>query len=157
VADGKIVFALDGLPNQIPGALPPGLKVEQADGNHVIQELAPGQYGLYAHMQPGSVKVKSGDTVKAGQLLGLVGNSGNTSAPHLHFHVMDRPATLASSGLPYLFSNFELMGRTPGTAAFDEAEEKGIPIPIIPEKNDGLHRDEYPLDQSLINFSETVP
>ena len=46
-------------------------------------------------MQPGSLKVKVGDTVKTGQVLGLLGNSGNTDSPHLHFHVMDGPSPLA--------------------------------------------------------------
>lgn len=157
VADGKIMNAVDGLPNQVPGKLPEGMTAEQADGNHVIQEIAPGRYGLYAHMQPGSVRVKTGDFVKAGQVLGLVGNSGNTSAPHLHFHVMDSDSALASNGLPYVFSGFNLIGRTPGTEAFDKAETEGIPIQILPVKDPGLRRNELPLDQSVVNFPAVLP
>jgi hypothetical protein len=155
VADGKVIFAADGMPNQIPGNLPEGLQAEQADGNHVIQELSPGHYALYAHMQPGSVRVKTGDVVKAGQVLGLVGNSGNTSAPHLHFHVMDRPSALGSNGLPYVLSGFDLVGRTPGTEAFDKAEAEGAPVKILPVKNPGPHQNELPLDQNVVSFGSS--
>jgi hypothetical protein len=51
---------------------------------------------FYAHMRPGSLKVKVGDKVVTGQVLGVLGNSGNTDAPHLHFHVMDGPSPLLS-------------------------------------------------------------
>ena len=58
-------------------------------------------------MQPGSLKVEVGDRVRADQVLGLLGNSGNTDAPHLHFHVMDSPSPLLSDGLPFELAAFE--------------------------------------------------
>jgi len=155
VADGKVAGAFDGLPNQVPGKLPEGLKPEEADGNHVIQEIAPGRFALYAHMIPGSVKVKAGQTLKQGQEIGWVGNSGNSSAPHLHFHVMDGPEALGSNGLPYVLSQFESKEKVPGTAAFDEAEAKGTPLTLLPVPQPGLHRDELPLDQWVIQFMES--
>ncbi len=154
VADGKVVQTQDGLNNQIPGKLPEGIKAEEADGNHVIQEIAPAHYALYAHMIPGSVKVKTGEMLKSGQVIGLVGNSGNSSAPHLHFHVMDGPSALGSNGLPYVLAQFESKEKTPGTAAFDAAEAKGAPVPLLPVSHPGLHRDELPLDQWVIQFIE---
>ncbi|HEX5033696.1 MAG TPA: peptidoglycan DD-metalloendopeptidase family protein, partial [bacterium] len=84
VANAEVVAALDGLPNQVPGKLPASIDLAQADGNHVILRLDSGHYALYAHLKPGSVRVKAGDKVQTGQVLGLVGNSGNTSEPHLH-------------------------------------------------------------------------
>lgn len=56
---------------------------------------------FYAHLKPGSVQVEEGDTVSAGKVLAQVGNTGNTSAPHLHVHVMDRPSAIASASIPY--------------------------------------------------------
>jgi murein DD-endopeptidase MepM/ murein hydrolase activator NlpD len=64
-------------------------------------------FAFYAHMQPGSLRVKLGEKVRRGQVLGLVGNSGNSTAPHLHFHVTDANSPLESEGLPYVFESFE--------------------------------------------------
>ena len=78
---------------------------------------------LYAHLQSGSLKVKQGDKIKRGDPIGLVGNSGNTSAPHLHFHVMDGPSPLTSEGVPYVIDAFATRGRLRSTAVFDQLRE----------------------------------
>ncbi|MFE3722332.1 M23 family metallopeptidase [Streptomyces cyaneofuscatus] len=70
-------------------------------GNHVILDLGDGTFALYAHLQRGSLQVKAGDTVRAGQRLGRVGNSGNTTEPHLHFHLMDGPDPDDARGVPF--------------------------------------------------------
>ncbi|MFI5723838.1 M23 family metallopeptidase [Streptomyces cyaneofuscatus] len=70
-------------------------------GNHVILDLGDGTFALYAHLQRGSLQVKAGDTVRAGQLLGRVGNSGNTTEPHLHFQLMDGPDPDSARGIPF--------------------------------------------------------
>src|SRR4249919_1140467 len=64
--------------------------------------------------------------------LGRVGNSGNTSAPHLHFHVMDGPSPLASHGLPYVIDSFTVTGAIANTPEADEAVEDGAPVPMVP-------------------------
>ena len=152
VADGVVASMEDGLPNQVPGKLPEGLDVNQADGNHIILLIAPGHYALYAHLKPGSVRVKPGDRVTAGQVIAQVGNSGNTSEPHLHFHLMDGPSTLASNGLPYVLKSFEWLGRAGSTAAFDKAAAEGSALAIQDEKPPRNHRDQLPLDLSLVRF-----
>jgi murein DD-endopeptidase MepM/ murein hydrolase activator NlpD len=76
----------------------------------VIIDLGGGHFAFYAHFQPGSLRVKLGDRVKRGQVLGLVGNSGNSTEPHLHFHVSDANSPLATEGIPYVFDAFELRG-----------------------------------------------
>ncbi|MGP4026486.1 M23 family metallopeptidase [Actinomadura sp. 3N407] len=72
-------------------------------GNSVVLDLGDGVYAVFAHVRRGSVRVKKGDRVRAGDVLGEVGNSGNSSEPHLHFHLMDRPRPLAAAGLPFAF------------------------------------------------------
>ena len=75
---------------------------------------AAASYAFYAHLQPGSLKVKLGDKVRRGQVVGLVGNSGNSTEPHLHFHVSDANSPLGCEGLPYALDAFEVQGRIGG-------------------------------------------
>jgi murein DD-endopeptidase MepM/ murein hydrolase activator NlpD len=152
VADAKVFAAVDRYKNQIPGELPHDITLEEADGNHIVLDLGNAKYALYAHLKPGSIMVKEGDTVKRGQVLGIVGNTGNSSAPHLHFHVMSSESTLGSNGLPYVIDEFNLLEKAPSTEAFDKAEIEGIPLRVIPVDKPGTHINELPLDQNVVNF-----
>lgn len=125
VADGPVVAVLDGLPEQVPGAAPAGLTLAQYGGNHVVQDIGNGNFAFYAHLQTGSVKVKPGDQLTTGQVLGHVGNTGNSTGPHLHFHVMSTADPLRADGLPFVFRSFKLTGRLADLAAVDTLEAGG--------------------------------
>ncbi|MBA3408660.1 MAG: M23 family metallopeptidase, partial [Solirubrobacterales bacterium] len=86
-APGRVAAVRDGAPENTPPHTAPGVTTEGAAGNYVTQNLGGGRFALYAHLQPGSLRVRPGDQVQRGQVLGLVGNSGNSTEPHLHFHV----------------------------------------------------------------------
>ena len=152
VADARVVSVVNDQPLQVPGALPENLSIAQEDGNNVVLDLGDGRFALCAHMQPGSVRVKKGDKVRRGEVLGLVGNSGNTSAPHVHFHVMDGPSPLASNGVPYLMDRFSVSEQGVSTQAFRTAESMGTPLEVEPVQYPGTHRDELPLDLSIATF-----
>jgi Peptidase family M23 len=152
VADAKVISVTDGLPEQTPGKYPENIPIEQADGNSVVLDLGGSRYAVYAHLQPGKIRVHQGDSVKRGQVLGLVGNTGNSVAPHLHFHVVSNPSPLAANGLPYEIDHFEVTGATPGTAAFDQAEEKGTPLTIEQFSPHHHVTNGLPLDQLIISF-----
>ncbi len=157
VADATVVSVVDEYEDQVPGKLPSDMTLAEVDGNHVVLDLGNEQFAFYAHFQPGSVRghgVKVGDRVCRGQVLGLVGNSGNTSAPHLHFHVMSSPSTLGSNGLPYVIEDFELFGRAPSTAAFDKAEQDGTPLAMEEVEYPGSHSKELPLDLRVVGFPD---
>jgi hypothetical protein len=153
VAEATVASVTDGLPEQTPGKYPSNIPLDQADGNSVILDLGEQRYAMYAHMQPGTIQVRVGQRVAAGQLLGLVGNSGNSVAPHLHFQVMDRRSSLAANGLPYEMKGFQITGRSPGTKAFDEAEEKGSPLAVAPVSVVPPVKGALPLDQLIISFA----
>jgi len=116
VADGIVVARKDSIPQNIPGANSRAVPItlETVGGNHVILDLGGGRFAFYAHLQPGSLRVKLGDRVKKGQVLGLVGNSGNSTEPHLHFHMADGNSPLGSEGIPYAFEALDVMGRCQG-------------------------------------------
>ena len=77
-------------------------------GNYVIMEISENKFAFFAHFQNGSIKVKIGDNVKRGEILGKVGHSGNSTAPHLHFHIMDSVDFLKAKGIPCVFEKYEL-------------------------------------------------
>jgi hypothetical protein len=119
VADGVVTEIKDGIPQNVPNAekyvVP--ITLETIGGNHVIVDIGGGRFAFYAHMQPGSLRVKVGDHVKTGDVLGLVGNTGNSSEPHLHFDICDASSMLACEGLPYAFASFEVTGDASGEGA----------------------------------------
>ncbi|BBY74194.1 peptidase M23 [Mycolicibacterium parafortuitum] len=119
VGDGPVVDVQDGLPEQIPGVTPTGLALNEYGGNYVVQDLGDGNYAFYAHMQTGSVRVKPGEQLTARQVIGSLGNSGNSDAPHLHFHVMDSPDPLGSNGLPFVFTEYSLDSRVTSDVAVE--------------------------------------
>lgn len=149
VSDATVVAASDGLPDQVPGD-PKPVPAEHADGNFVMLDLGDGRYANYAHLQPGTITVKPGDQVEAGQRLGLVGNSGQTGVPHLHFHAMDRPLLAEAVGLPYEFKSFTVQG-VADLESVDQAVTTGTAARVDPTGT-GPHENQLPLEMTVLNF-----
>jgi hypothetical protein len=151
VADARVVAAADRFPDQIPND-PKPVTIRQADGNYVILALGRGRYAFYAHLKPGSLRVKRGDRVREGDVLGLLGNSGSSTGPHLHFHVMDRPSALAADGMPYVFDRFRTVGRIPPLDdSLIATVNAGKPVPVDPA-GAGPHRRELPRGRDVVSF-----
>jgi Peptidase family M23 len=148
VANGTVVEIGDGLPEQVPGKLPEGATIQMAAGNHVVVDIGEGRFAFYAHMQPGSLKVKVGDRVITGQVLGLLGNSGNTDAPHLHFHVMDGPSPLVSNGLPYVFTSFSGQGMLKDEKPLFTGGQVDVDESVLA----GPHKKQLPLNDQVVSF-----
>ncbi len=127
VSDATVHLVKDEIPENVPHmterAVPMGW--DTVSGNFVLLDLGSGRFAFYGHLQPGSIRVKAGERVKAGQVLGRVGNSGNSTEPHLHFHVSDGLA-LGGDGLPF---------------AIDAFIKEGV-----------RHEKEIPLDDWVVNF-----
>jgi hypothetical protein len=107
-ADGVVVRAVDGLPDQRIGERDPA----NPAGNHVVIDFGHGEYGFLAHLRRGSVAVAAGDRVAAGAPIGRCGNSGNSSEPHLHFHLQTTPDLGRGDGLPAQFAAYRADGAT---------------------------------------------
>jgi hypothetical protein len=154
VANAKVVSVLNDLDDQVPGRLPEpsSITIETVDGNHIVLDLGGGRFAFYAHLQKNSIKVHPGDAVKKGAVLAKLGNTGNTSAPHLHFHIMNRPSPMAADGIPYLIDAFDFSGQI-DIAAFEAAPglagdwAKGRIAK--PERR----AQQFPLNLNIINFA----
>ena len=153
VGDGPVVAALDGLPEQAPGVTPSGLKLDEYAGNHIVQDLGDGNYALYAHIKAGTVKVKPGDRLTAGQVIGALGNTGNSDAPHLHFHLMSTPDPLRSDGLPFVFSSFALDSKVTAQNALDPLLD-GEPAPLQPGFVARDEKDVSPLVLDVMTYAD---
>lgn len=144
VADGVVTQTKDGIPQNTPGAkaLAVPITLETIGGNHVIEDIGGGLYAFYAHLQPGSLRVKVGDRIRRGQVLGLLGNSGNSSEPHLHFQICDANSELGSEGIPYAFRSFEVQGKGWGWKS-SESHEAAV-----------KHEMEIPAENAVVRFEE---
>lgn len=142
VANGTVVEVKDSIPENVPGinsrAVP--ITLETVGGNHVIIDIGGGHYAFYAHLKPGGVKVKLGDPVKRGQVIGLVGNTGNSTEPHLHFHISDAASPLGSEGEPYRLESFDVVGHC---AMLGGGCQRSAPV---------TRKGEVPLANTLIRF-----
>jgi hypothetical protein len=136
VADATVARIKDGIPENTPGEDSSAVTdTDDAElGNYLILDLGGGNYCLYAHLQPGSLRVKAGDRVKRGQTLGLVGNSGSSTEPHLHFQVMNGTSLLDPEGVPYLIDSFELLSGP----------------------NAGWEMDALPMENMLVKFGPVI-
>ena len=127
-ADGQVVAVLDGEQEDVGLLQQPGEPlqtyvqriVERQNqqltrgargiiGNHIVIRHGD-EYSFYAHLKPGSLRVKVEDTVTRGQPIAAVGSSGSSTEPHLHFHVCDGPDVMACAGIPAKFENVEIYG-----------------------------------------------
>jgi len=161
-ADRKVVNAPfndvrdnPNVPKDPPMPFGPRGTLDEALGNHVVQQIGPGVFLAYMHMMPGSVLVKEGQLVRQGQMLGQIGSSGNSNTPHLHFQVYTTPTILPGDSRPYVFKRFDLVGQVT-ERLWDENfqfQPTGV-LPFAPAQPPSQHQLELPLDRNVIIFSE---
>lgn len=154
--DGTVIRTLNNIVDNIPGQLPVDLPTpEILGGNYVLIEMDDSHYAFYAHMIPGSVNVKVGDKVRTGQILGLLGNSGNSTAPHLHFHITNKPLPIGNAsvpsvvnaqGIPWHFNKF-----IRNEYIIIEGPTGGISN-NVKVKNQVLVKDQMPMYDELVTF-----
>jgi hypothetical protein len=153
VADAVVSDLHDGQVENVPTqdrAVP--VTLDTIAGNYLMLDLGDGRYALYAHLQPGSLRVKLGDKVRAGQVLALLGNSGNSDAPHLHFHVVDGNSPLAAEGVPYAFDRFTVRTVIPRERLDDPVFFKGEVVWQPGGQTGVARRDELPVNNELLDF-----
>lgn len=110
VADGVIAATRDHLPESRTLSGRPRVPLEESEGNSIVLDLGDGRFAFYGHLRPGSVRVRPGDRVSRGQVIGAVGFSGSAGGPQLHFHVADGSSSFHAEGVPFEIDRFDLLG-----------------------------------------------
>lgn len=148
VADGTVRDARDGEPEHTPltpQPEPATLTTHDLFGNYVVLEIAPGVFAGYAHLRTGSVAVRPGQTVRRGQVLGELGQSGNSAAPHLHFQLANGATFEGSEGLPYVFDQFQYYGPESEAQLFGQG-------PAWKANHPAARQQQLPLNDEVIGF-----
>ncbi len=154
VGPGRVVALLNTLPDRPAGAPPDSAasSFESSDGNYVVVDLGNGTYAFYGNLQPGSLTVQVGDTVQRREVLGTIGNSGDSAFPHLQFRLMSGGSPFGSDGLPFVLGGFAYEGQLDAAKFFAEGvtgdyqESRSVrPDP---------RRRELPLGFAIIDFGQ---
>jgi len=162
VANAVVADVKDGIPENEGGtnkwneSLTLGtnkaVSLEAAAGNYVMLDLGKSNFAVYAHLQPKSIRVRVGQKVRRGQVLALLGNSGDAAGPHLHFHVANDNSLFDAEGVPYVFESFEVQGNVPSIqGVVPSISELGNWKPPSTAKADKRQR-EIPIKNAVIRF-----
>ncbi|MBU0474216.1 MAG: M23 family metallopeptidase [Bacteroidetes bacterium] len=111
VANGTVISIKDGRPENNGDAHNVPLNtIDEYGGNYLILDIGGGRYAFYCHCVPNSFMVNTGDVIKEGDPIALLGNSGNSDVPHLHFQITDGTDVLFSNGLPFVLKKYTKVG-----------------------------------------------
>jgi len=113
VADARVAAVRDGIAESARVSAAPRRALEEKAGNFIALDLCDGRFALYEHLAPGSIRVAAGDRVRRGQVVASLGFTGDSTEPHLHFHVADAPSPLSGEGLPFELEEFRVPGNGP--------------------------------------------
>jgi murein DD-endopeptidase MepM/ murein hydrolase activator NlpD len=139
VADATVTAVVSDFEDRPPGSFAEDLQLDTITGNYVVLDLGNGVHAMANHLQHGSPTVKVGDTVTKGQVIGRVGNSGNTSQPHLHFQLYRGIAPLSGDNVPFQIDQFTFTGEIQADGTLNRSAA-------------GPRTDQYPLAESVVRY-----
>lgn len=146
VADATVAATRDDMPESAAISAHPRNALADATGNYVALDLGDGRYAFYEHLAPGSLRVARGDRVRRGDVIAALGFTGDSTGPHLHFHVADGPSPLGAEGVPFVIDRFRLLGRYSDIAALGGA-------PWTPPAGGAMQRtEEWPASGVVVDF-----
>lgn len=150
VADSIVATTRDGVAeSSVVAENPTRTSPDGAAGNYIALNLGGGWYAFYEHLKPGSIQVKPGDRVQRGRVIGLLGYTGESTGPHLHFHVSDGNAALNAEGVPYRLQDFRILGTYPSVEAFAQSR----PWEPLAAGVDAERSGEFPAPFTVVEFS----
>jgi hypothetical protein len=146
VSDGVVASVRDDFQESATLSEHPRYPSDKATGNYISIAMGKGKVVFYEHLKPGSIKVKQGQKVKKGDVIAALGLTGQTTGPHLHFHVGDRNSPLGAEGIPFVFERFTVFGSYPDMEKF--GKEVWVPV----KNHNQLVRGERPGPNFVIQF-----
>ena len=149
VSDGIISTTRDDFRESNTLSNHPKYSAEKATGNYISLDIGNNCIAFYEHLKPGSIKVVTGQRVKKGDVIAAVGFTGQTTAPHLHFHVADQHSALGAEGIPFVFERFTVLGAYIDFGKFG----KDLWIPVK-DSFPSIITAERPASNSVIKFDE---
>jgi murein DD-endopeptidase len=147
VADGVVAATRDDMAESASVAAHPRNALGDATGNYVALDIGGGRHAFYEHLEPGSVRVRVGQRVRSGEVIGALGFTGDSTGPHLHFHVADANSPLGAEGVPYVFASFEVLGAFPTLERFGSERWQPVASPA-----DAKRRAERPAPNVVVRF-----
>jgi hypothetical protein len=147
VADGVVSSVSDEFSESATLSGHPEYSENQATGNYISIKIGDNQFAFYEHLKPNSIKVKVGQKVKKGDIIALIGFTGQTTGPHLHFHLADADAPLGAEGIPFVFENFKYLGSYKNLANFGMAKWE-----FINDLDQQNRRAERPIPNAVVAF-----
>jgi murein DD-endopeptidase len=146
VADGRIVSAVDIYKESETVSGHPAVDSTRAAGNYIALKIRDSVFAFYEHLKPGSIRVKPGDFVKKGQIIGRLGFTGQSTGPHLHFHLANDSTPLGAEGIPYVFDVFTYKGFYKDFGSFGKNRWSDAPGAAVPRQH------ERPISNTVIEF-----
>ncbi|MBT1695937.1 peptidoglycan DD-metalloendopeptidase family protein [Fulvivirgaceae bacterium PWU4] len=110
VSDGTVLSVRTNFPESATLSAHHQPGPEDATGNYIALQVSSDRVAFYEHLKPGSIRVQPGQRVKKGDVIASLGFTGQSTGPHLHFHVADRNSPLRAEGVPFVFESFKMLG-----------------------------------------------
>lgn len=145
-ADGVVASVNDTFEESKTLSAHPSYPADKATGNYISIDIGNGRFAFYEHLKPGSILVKPGQRVKTGEIIASIGFTGQSTGPHLHFHLADADSPLGAEGLPFVFEHFNLLGSYPDFSKF--GKDKWFPVEL---ENNSISN-ERPAPNTVIRF-----
>ena len=149
MAGGRIAAVRDGIEESRSISANRPHDAATAPGNYVVLNLGRGKFATYEHLRPGSIRVRAGQLVRRGAILGELGFTGDSTGPHLHFHASDSASPLGGEGLPFVFDRFSLWGDYPDIAQLGRARWRSSPERLVAGARPGAN--------AVVSFAPLTP
>lgn len=150
VNDGIVASIRDDFPESATLSEHPAYTADKATGNYISLDIGNNHLAFYEHLKPGSIRVKPGQKVKKGDIIAALGFTGQTTGPHLHFHIADGNSPLGAEGIPFAFDRFTVSGSYIDPGTFEKTFGKA---PWAPGKDPAtIIRQERPAPNTVITF-----